>query len=295
MIRVLLTMIKRSGLRIIKMKSFFLVVVSLMMFGCSKNVERGYYVNGQLKFSVPLKDQERHGSLYQYYDNGSLYMTSEWTEGKKNGNTISYHKNGKTHTVEIYKVGILSDSITVFDSIGNIEQISYVESGKKHGLYRGFYPNGNLKVKGLYEDDKKIGKAEIYHSDGSIESRKIFNNDTTIYEVHYSKRGTPYDIFMPISIEVTDSLDYYISLIQLDYGFYDNGYIGVIIGNLDEKYKLIDTVEVLNSKSNSRKIEYIFKKNLIQNKNLQGILFEIDSADNIEVEIPFTFDLKKHR
>jgi hypothetical protein len=152
-----------------------------------------------------------------------------------------------------------------------------------------------LKVKGFYKDDKKVGKAEIYYSDGSVESRKIFNNDTTVYEVHYSKRGIPYDIFLPISIEVKDSLAYYISYIQLDYEFYNNGYIGVVIGNFDEEYNLFDTIEVLNSKSNSHKVKYIFKKELMQNKNLQGKLFEIDSADNIEVEFPFTYDLKKHR
>jgi antitoxin component YwqK of YwqJK toxin-antitoxin module len=279
-----------------RMNSQLLIVVLLMstlMVRCTKKKEVAYHGNGNIKYTVPLNDGKRNGTLLKYYEDGKLYLKSNWVNGKKEGETISYFKNGQPNVIELYKNGELMDSIIIYDSIGNITEIVRVHSGKKNGLYRVFYPDKSLKVKGYYKDDKKDGKAIVYYPNGLIESRKIFNNDSLIYFVNYDESGRLKQAYLPISVDVNDSLEFYSIDIKLKHNFFDEGYIGVAIGKLDENYALVDTTAIFDSKRGSHEVNYKIDKAFIDDEKIEGLVFEIDSTNTIQSKFPINFNLKE--
>jgi len=74
--------------------------------------------------------------------------------------------------------------------------------------------------------------------------------------------------------------------INLNYSFYDSSRIGIILGHLNEKGKLIDTLKILGSSNGNLHVSYVVDRNIFNERELSGILFEIKD-EKIMAQYPF--------
>ncbi len=100
------------------------------------------------------------------------------------------------------------------------------------------------------------------------------------------EEGFVYAGFLPVSIKELENREIEI---RLDYTEYDSAGIGIIIGNLDKKNHLKDTIEILASSSLSKK--YKLEKG---NNRVTGVLFEIKMPEgDITGRNHFDYTLEK--
>lgn len=265
-----------------RMKANSVIIIFIVVFGCGKSeFERQFYPDGKLKFEVPLRGGERNGQSIQYYENGKIQLVSHWENGIKKGESTSFYMNGNPHIKSIYQNGYTHGIIYIYDSLNNLKEKYTVNRELKNGLYQEFYSNGQLKVDGYYKEDKPEGEGYEYYETGELFRKYVYKNGDLIYFKAYDKQGGLYDCKLPVGFsETKEGLE-----INLLYSEFDSTRIGIIIGNLDTKNQLIDTLEILGSKN----LSYLYKYNEGE-INITGVLFEIKMPENrIEGEYYFRY------
>jgi hypothetical protein len=100
----------------------------------------------------------------------------------------------------------------------------------------------------------------------------FYDRDTIVYLKGFDKNGVLYDCVLPIIIHENGQDEVSIKLI---YSEYDSVRIGVIIGDLDNKKQLMDTIEVLGS--NGLEVRYKLQSG---HKSVTGWLFEIKMPED---------------
>ena len=63
--------------------------------GCSRNVEKEYYPNGQLKSVINYKKGQREGIALYYYESGTLKERVNYRKGKRERTGTTYYESGK--------------------------------------------------------------------------------------------------------------------------------------------------------------------------------------------------------
>lgn len=280
--------------KMISNKSFkywaFLIIV--MLSNCDSGRETGIYETGELRYEVPLKNGKRDGVLKQYYKTGELQLISEWENGEKKGITKTFYKNGQIKTIEIFRNNLIQDTAIYYDSLGQILEIFPYVDGKLDGNYKAYYHNGQIEVRGKYCDGKKCGKAWIFYPDGGIKLKRIYIEDSIVYDVEYDTKGQVSSCFLSIKTELDSSGKFKVELVNW---FYDNGYIKVIIGKLnDENLLSKKNKEVV---SPQKKHTVIFNNVTIKNGEnyIEGYLYELDSLKKIQAKYPFKHDIRLNK
>lgn len=263
------------------MKANSVIILLIVIFGCTKSeIEQEFYPDGKLKFEVPLRGGERHGQSIQYYKNGKIQLISNWENGIKKGESISFYVNGNPHIKATYDSGVANGIIYIYDSLNNLKEKYTVNKESKDGPYQEFYASGKLKAEGKYKNDKPEGEGYEFYETGELFRKYVYKDGELIYFKAYDKQGYLYDCRLPIEFsETKEGLG-----VSLSYSEFDSARIGIIIGNLDLKNKLIDTLEVLGSKN----LSYVYKSN--EEINITGVLYEIKMPENrIEGEYYFRY------
>ena len=275
-----------------KFFKYWVFLIIILMSNCNSKREIGRYETGELHYEVPLKNGKRDGILKQYYKTGELQLFSEWKNGKKKGITKTFYKNGQTKTIEIFRNNLLQDTAIYYDSLGQILEIFPYFDGKLEGNYKAYYNNGQMEVRGKYCNGKKCGKAWIFYPDGEIKRKRIYLEDSIIYDVEYDTKGRISTCYLNINTKVNSSGKFKVELVHW---FYNNGYIKVIIGKLNDEGLLIERNKEFISPQKKHTI--IFDKLIIKDEKnyIEGYLYELDSLKEIQAKYPFKHDIRLNK
>ncbi|WP_162555710.1 toxin-antitoxin system YwqK family antitoxin [Reichenbachiella versicolor] len=265
-------------------KKILVLILFFSLFSCSHEYERVYFESGNLMFEVPVQEGKRNGELSQYYENGQIQLKSHWSKGVKHGEIISYYENGVVKAKENSVNGVAQGIFTYFDSLGNLKETITFENGKENGDYFKYYPDSSLNVRASFEEGKRSGKVWVYYPDGTISGTRIYNSGELVYSADYTKDGGLFKPYM--NIEFDDN-----HIIRLTDSFYEDSAIGVILGALDERMRLKDTLDVLGSSIGNHQVS-VDNSQIVS--KISGVLYEIvleDGRQSIKNEYAFEFSI----
>ncbi len=104
------------------MKYIIIVIIIIIVSTCHDK-EVGYFKNGKLKYSVPLKNNRREGQMREYSSDGSLLALADWKEGKQEGMATDFHSNGQRSFVSKFLNGKIIDSSYYYNPKGELREI----------------------------------------------------------------------------------------------------------------------------------------------------------------------------
>ena len=205
-----------------------LLLFSLHFISCDSRVKKEYYDNGKLKSIVEVRRNARNGTMCEYFPDGSIKSKSEWKNGVKHGKSETFYSNG------------------------NIEILSYWVDGKENGISKRFTRNGVLYSTGRFFEDRK-GEVTIFYENGKVNEWQLFDGrNHLIYLAKYDsignkEYGTLFPIFDSDSDTITLGEEYEI---RVGFGLPLRGKLRVLVGVVNTKLQLSDTLAVLESKDN---------------------------------------------
>jgi antitoxin component YwqK of YwqJK toxin-antitoxin module len=136
----------------------------LLLVGCTEQITKEYYANGQLSKEYSLKDSLYEGKYEEYYDNGDKKVT------------------------HLYKNGVLKDS-SVFYQNNKISRVDYYFPSDT--IYRKiYYPAFIVKEEGKLKGSIKVGKWKYNRKDGSLD--KVFEY-VNLQGKQYTNQGWHFD------------------------------------------------------------------------------------------------------
>lgn len=120
-------------------------------------IKTEYYANGQVKITVPYKNDKPEG-LCRIYDSltGKVIKGIMFKDGKEIGGGI------------VDEFGYLQDDWKEYYPDGTLRCEGTYKKGKKHGDWRFYFPNGQLEQEGIYTNGKLDGNWTWYYPDGTL-------------------------------------------------------------------------------------------------------------------------------
>jgi antitoxin component YwqK of YwqJK toxin-antitoxin module len=115
-----------NGKRTLKIVLLALFVCAV---GCSREVEKEYYPNGQLKSVLNYKKGQLEGIALYYYENGALKERVNYRRGKRERTGTTYYENGKLKEEITYENGVKVD-VKLFGEDGTLISESVYKDGK---------------------------------------------------------------------------------------------------------------------------------------------------------------------
>ena len=112
-------------------RSLIAVVIILFVcaMGCSREVEKEYYANGQLKSVLNYKKGQLEGIALYYYDNGTLKERVNYRRGKRERTGTTYYESGKLKEEITYENGV-KVTVKLFGEDGALISESAYKDGK---------------------------------------------------------------------------------------------------------------------------------------------------------------------
>jgi len=164
------------------MKQFLILLITVILFGCSTEVKR-YHIDeltnkghksSQLMYS---EDGLFNGIGYDVYDNGELSKEGNYKDGKKDGLWKGwYYYNGQLQYEWNYKDGKQNGLGKFYYPNGSLTEGNY-KDGEKNGLWKTYDENGQLEEKGNYKDGYREGVWRNYDEKGKLTSEWEWKND----------------------------------------------------------------------------------------------------------------------
>lgn len=232
-----------------------------MFVSCSNSSEIKLYPNGNKLYEVPLKNGEKNGLFVEYYENGKIKREVPYKEGQIEGLVKNY------------------------DSIGNLIGKMDYKNNLRQGEFYGIYPSGAVEIKGFYKNDKPDSLGFQYYENGELYKVYYYDMGNLRYYLAFDKEKRVYDSKLPIIVKPMVKQEAYPInkphevIIKLDYSYFPNSRIRVIVGNLNEKNYLTDTTVVFNSDSLSTMyVDYPKKRGI---NEIAGEVAEIIMPDNL--------------
>jgi antitoxin component YwqK of YwqJK toxin-antitoxin module len=143
------------------MKYFYIIVVLLLIFGCSgryKNTEVRQNENEIWELSSNGKPVD--GIVYKLDKNGKLEYEWEYVEGVRNGIQKEWFDNSQLKAEYTFK------------------------EGKMDGIYKEWYPSGQMKLEGFYKMGKAEKKWRTWEQDGKLnQAFMVFEITESVNEV----------------------------------------------------------------------------------------------------------------
>ena len=115
-----------SGKRMLVAVTLILVVCAA---GCSREVEKEYYPNGQLKSVLNYKKGQLEGIALYYHENGTLRERVNYRRGKRERTGTTYYESGKLKEQITYENGVKVD-VKLFGEDGTLISESVYRDGK---------------------------------------------------------------------------------------------------------------------------------------------------------------------
>jgi antitoxin component YwqK of YwqJK toxin-antitoxin module len=100
-------------------KRVLLLILLVLAVGCSREVKKEYYPDGNLKAVLNYKKGELEGIAKYYYENGNLKERVNYRKGKRERTGTAYYESGELKVEMTYEDGKLI-SEKQYDKQGNL-------------------------------------------------------------------------------------------------------------------------------------------------------------------------------
>lgn len=147
-------------------RSFFwvLLFITVNLFSCcSKQTEKIYYDNGNIKKLSEKACGKFEGISKSYYRNGQLSSVGKFKDDNFDGKWISYYPSGELKSKHVYR-----DGSVVNINIWNVDGRHMVVNGNGEALI--LYPDGSRASEQIYINNKLNGESKTWYDNGNLES-----------------------------------------------------------------------------------------------------------------------------
>jgi antitoxin component YwqK of YwqJK toxin-antitoxin module len=115
-----------NGKRMMAVAAFILFLCAV---GCSREVKKEYYPNGQLKSVLNYKKGQLEGIALYYYENGALKERVNYRKGKRERTGTTYYESGKLKEEITYENG-MKVNVKLYGEDGGLISESLYKDGK---------------------------------------------------------------------------------------------------------------------------------------------------------------------
>ena len=199
------------------MKKLLLILLSVILFGCSENRVLIDELTNKGTEESPLMFYESglfNGIGFNVYENGQLKEEGSYKDGQMIGLWKSLHENSKLKEDGNYKNGEKDGLWKLYNAEGVlISETKYVY-GKKEGVLNRYYDNGKLKgtnnyingeISGIskeytsegvliketeYKESKEDGITKEYYDNGQIKKETVMKNGKLVKKSGWNKDGS---------------------------------------------------------------------------------------------------------
>ncbi len=278
--------------------SCIFLLLALIISGCGHNSEeeKTYYDNGALKCKGTLVDGKREGLLLCYYPDGKVKLASNWKDGKRDGKRVTYYRNGNENEVSFYKKGVPDGQIQFYDSTGTLRQIGEMVDGKQQGMDYVYDENSLLVAETRFRNNMRHGKAFNYDEKGNVTGRYIYKNDTIVYSIEYFDNNKVANRILTYENTAESTNENEVGqpqnfVLKLMHSFYDDAYVGLLIGDINESGLLTDTLYSFTSDSLALHYQLVPKRT--GTNKITGYVYEIlDGKIENQMRIEYEFEVK---
>jgi antitoxin component YwqK of YwqJK toxin-antitoxin module len=163
----------------------FILVSFLSATTVNAELVKSYFNTGELKAetnyvdgtNTDIKEGIKNGLEKIYYIEGGLAYSVNYINNKRDGKLTWYDKKGRKIAEMFYKHGKLEGPETAYFQNGKVKyRVNYVND-KKEGLQKEYYDNGVLALVVPYKNNKKEGIQKEYTFEGKLYSEVLYKNN----------------------------------------------------------------------------------------------------------------------
>lgn len=103
-----------------------------------------YYLNGQTRLSIDIKEGIKDGEMYLYYEDGNINEVRSYKNNKMHGTWITYAPNNVKIAEATYNNGKKDGQWFIWDEKGTLRCEMFYKNGQKTGIWKMYDENGNL-------------------------------------------------------------------------------------------------------------------------------------------------------
>jgi len=140
----------------LRTKDIILIFGIIILFNSCKDVQKGYYENGDIKSEIEVKDNMKNGVAKWYYPTGSLQVESFFVNDKEQGKVKKYYKNGSLNIIANFKDGLQDGDFVEYYSNGNLKSEQFFTKGEQDKEYKSYFFNNQLSMFAIHEKGKSI-------------------------------------------------------------------------------------------------------------------------------------------
>lgn len=161
-------------------------------------VDTEKYENGQPKYTIVVKDDQRHGNAIWYYEDGQISEQGNYAFGLQEGMWKKFHADGTLYEERPMSGDKLEGMYKEYYQSGAIKRELLHAFNLQHGASTWYYESGQISEEGGYVENVKEGMWLKYHRNGNIyeERPTVYNRLEGMYKEYYTngtiKRELPH-------------------------------------------------------------------------------------------------------
>ncbi|WP_457746612.1 toxin-antitoxin system YwqK family antitoxin [Sulfurimonas sp.] len=148
--------------------------------GIKDGIEKIYYIEGGLAYSVSYKDSKRDSKLIWFDKKGRKIAQMYYKNGKLEGLETSYFENGVIKHTVMYRNDMKEGVQKEYFSNGKLALEVPYKHNKKEGVQKEYTIDGKLYSTVLYKNNYKEGLQKWYDKDGKVVKTELFKMDRPI-------------------------------------------------------------------------------------------------------------------
>lgn len=163
------------------MKTCSIVLMFLLIMGCSQQGQKGEAVGGSVPeipigaMTESLEDTPGLTRVTLNDNNGKVAMGGFYLNQKREGSWVEYHPNGMIKTITTYVGGKKEGMFAEFSETGQTVRRCLYHNDQRDGEYRE-YNYSTVKEERFYKGGKLEGAVRIYYPDGKIMEEGLYVN-----------------------------------------------------------------------------------------------------------------------
>jgi hypothetical protein len=166
------------------MRFILLLILTLSLFGCTKNEKR----KKQGTYWVEIVGTTNDGIEKKFTSDGRLVSETPYKNSLPHGLKKDYHQNGQVFTETPCDSGIVNGVVKEYFQSGKLYKETPTKKGKVDGIKKMYYENGSLKSEAIYKDGKPLQGLKEYDRNGKLiptPKIQIIGRDKTVLDGSY--------------------------------------------------------------------------------------------------------------
>jgi len=143
---------------------------SVFFWEVTDEIERTYWLSGQLKYEISYQNGQRHGVAKWWYGNGQLEHEVPYQNEQYHGVEKKWYENGRRQYECPY------------------------QNEQQHGTEKWWYEDGQLALKHSYQNGQLYGIAKQWDRNGQLECTIYWLYDNCVVITHFNNLWRPMTI-----------------------------------------------------------------------------------------------------